>query len=51
MKWLPRIFSNNVIGCCVLKPFMSRKFASNRMVPRYDHNGNIYALICEEHND
>ncbi len=48
MKFIIAFFSKNCIGFGVLKPFIKHKFASNIMRPRYDSNGNIYALICDE---
>lgn len=46
MRPLKSIFMRKVIGWVVLKPWIGKKFASGKMAPRYDQNGNIYMLLC-----
>jgi len=36
-----------LIGFSILWPWLKYRFASKKMTPRFDENGNIYMLICE----
>jgi len=39
---------NNIIGHAVLKNWMGYEFSSKKMYPRFDPQGRIYCLICDE---
>jgi len=47
-KGLKMKLFKRIIGFSILWPFAKYRFASKRMTPRVDKNGNIYMLLCEE---
>ena len=39
-----------IIGISVLWPWSKYRFASKKMTPRFNKNGDIYMLLCDNPN-
>ena len=40
-----------IIGVSIVWPWTGHQFASKRMTPRFNKNGKIYMLLCDDPNN